>query len=49
MTLPSETIFNQTLLFGSDAALRRRYMVVDEPLQGNLRFGLLLEILDKVA
>lgn len=49
MTIPSETVFHQTLALGSDAALRRRYMVVDEPLQGNMRFGLLLEILDKVA
>ena len=49
MTLPSETIFLQTLPLGSDTALRRRYMVVDEPLQGNFRFGLLLEVLDKVA
>ena len=46
---PSETVRYQTLALGSDPALRRRYMVVDEPLQGNMRFGLLLEILDKVA
>jgi acyl-coenzyme A thioesterase 9 len=49
MTQPSQTVFNQTLALGSDPALRRRFMVVDEPLQGNMRFGLLLEILDKVA
>ena len=49
MTRPSETVFHQTLPLGSDTALRRRYMVVDEPLQGNFRFGLLLEVLDKVA
>lgn len=49
MTLPHETVFHRTLPLGSDPALRRRHMVVDEPLQGNLRFGLLLEILDKVA
>jgi acyl-CoA hydrolase len=30
-------------------ALARRFMVLDEPLQGNLRFGLLLEVLDKLA
>ena len=50
MTRPNETSFYQTLALGSDLALRRRFMVVDDPqLQGNLRFGLLLEILDKVA
>ena len=49
MIQPSETIFLQTLALGSDPALRRRYMVVDEPIQGNMRFGLLLEILDKLA
>ncbi len=48
MTTPHETSFYQTLSL-SDPALRRRFMVIDEPLQGNLRFGLLLEILDKVA
>jgi acyl-CoA hydrolase len=49
MTYPSETVYLRTLALGSDPALRRRYMVVDEPIQGNMRFGLLLEILDKVA
>ncbi len=49
MTTPHDTSFYQTLPLSSDLALRRRFMVIDEPLQGNLRFGLLLEILDKVA
>ncbi len=49
MTRPSETTYNRTLPLGSDMALRRRYMVVDEPQKGNFRFGLLLEILDKTA
>ena len=49
MTQPRDTVFYKTLALGSDPALRRRYMVVDEPLPGNMRFGLLLEILDKVA
>jgi acyl-CoA hydrolase len=49
MTAPSETIFHQTLALGSDPVLRRSYMIVDEPIQGNMRFGLLLEILDKLA
>jgi acyl-coenzyme A thioesterase 9 len=50
MTRPEDTSFSQTLSFASDPGLRRRFMVIDDPdLQGNLRFGLLLEILDKVA
>ena len=49
MTQPRDTVFHRRLNLGSDAALRRRFMVVDEPIQGNMRFGLLLEILDKVA
>ncbi len=49
MTQPHETVFHKTLPLGTDPALRRRFMVVDEPLAGNVRFGLLLEILDKVA
>jgi len=47
---PNETSFYQTLPLRTDLNLRRRFMVIDDPdLQGNLRFGLLLEILDKVA
>jgi acyl-coenzyme A thioesterase 9 len=50
MTRPKDTAFSQTLPLSSDDDLRRRFMVIDDPdLQGNLRFGLLLEILDKVA
>lgn len=49
MSRPNETTHHQTLHLGSDTELRRRFMVLDKPLQGNLRFGLLLEILDKVA
>lgn len=49
MTRPNETSYYQTLALGSDLEVRRRFMVQSEPLQGNLRFGLLLEILDKVA
>jgi acyl-coenzyme A thioesterase 9 len=50
MTRPADTSFYQTLALSSDQSLRRRFMVIDDPeLQGNLRFGLLLEILDKVA
>ena len=49
MPRPNETTHHQVLPLGSDAKLRRRFMVLDEPIQGNLRFGLLLEILDKIA
>lgn len=49
MTRPSETVLHQTLPLGSDPVLRRSSIIVDEPIQGNYRFGLLLEILDKVA
>ncbi|MBJ6802730.1 acyl-CoA thioesterase [Geomonas propionica] len=49
MTTPSETSFIHTLSLADDLSLRRRFMVMDEDLLGNLRFGLLLEILDKVA
>lgn len=49
MTQPQDTVYHHRLPLGSNPDLRRRYMVVDEPLQGNMRFGLLLEILDKVA
>ena len=49
MTQPRDTVFYKTLALGSDSAMRRRYMVVDSPLPGNIRFGLVLEILDKVA
>lgn len=49
MTRPIETSRDLTLPFASDEALRRRFLVVDEPLAGNMRFDLLLEILDKLA
>lgn len=49
MTRPNDTSYYETLPLGSDPELRRRFMVVDEDLPGNLRFGLLLEILDLVA
>ncbi|MBC8017838.1 MAG: acyl-CoA thioesterase [Verrucomicrobia bacterium] len=49
MPRPNETTHHQILPLGSDPELRRRFMVLDEPLQGNLRFGLLLEVLDKIA
>ena len=50
MTRANDTSCYQSLALSSDPALRRRFMVIDDPqLRGNLRFGLLLEILDKVA
>jgi acyl-CoA hydrolase len=49
MTRPVETSRDLTLPFASDVTLRRRFMVVDEPLAGNIRFDLLLEVLDTLA
>jgi acyl-coenzyme A thioesterase 9 len=46
---PIETSVTTLLPLQGDAALRRRFMVVDEPIKGNLRFGLTLELLDKLA
>lgn len=49
MTTPEKTSLYKTLPLSSDLKVRRRYMVVDEPLTGNFRFGLLLEDLDIMA
>jgi acyl-coenzyme A thioesterase 9 len=49
MTNPVDTSSYRTLPLSSDPALRRRFMVVDEPIEGNFRFGLLLEELDIMA
>lgn len=49
MTTPLETSRYHTLPLGGDAGLRRRFMVVDEDIPGNFRFGLLLEELDIMA
>lgn len=49
MNRPNETTHHQILALGSDLELRRRFMVLNEPQRGNLRFGLLLEVLDKIA
>jgi acyl-CoA hydrolase len=46
---PTDTDRELTLALSRDHSLRRRFMVVDAPLRGNLRFGLLLEVLDKLA
>lgn len=49
MLSPMETSFTKVLSLTSDEGLKRRFMVLDEPIQANMRFGLLLEVLDKVA
>lgn len=49
MPRPAETSRDLTLPFATDLSLRRRFMVVDEPLAGNIRFDLLLEVLDELA
>jgi acyl-CoA hydrolase len=46
---PIDTSLIRTLPLQSDPDLRRRFMVLDEPIPANTRFGLLLEVLDKVA
>lgn len=40
MTRPNETTHQLKLALGSDLELRRRFMVLNKPLQGNLRFGM---------
>jgi len=47
MVLPDDRIL--TVPLGSDASLQRRYMLLDEDLPANIRFGLILEVLDKLA
>ncbi len=49
MTTPNATSLYKTLPLATDPAVRRRYMIVDEPIVGNFRFGLLLEDLDIMA
>ncbi|MSM40555.1 MAG: acyl-CoA thioesterase [Geobacter sp.] len=49
MTSPAETSSSLTLPLGSNPALQHHFMVVDEPIPGNFRFGLLLEKLDLLA
>ena len=46
---PEKTSIERRLPLSTDAALRRRFMVINEPIPGNLRFGLLLEFLDRLA
>ncbi len=49
MRRPVETSLTRTLPFSTDAGLRRGFQLTDEPLRANFRFGLLLEVLDKIA
>lgn len=46
---PSDTSREQILPFSTDRDLRHRFMVVNEDIPGNLRFGVLLEVLDRLA
>jgi acyl-CoA hydrolase len=46
---PSKTSIVKRLRFSTDLRLRRQFLLTDEPVRSNLRFGVLLEILDKLA
>src|SRR6266850_2096837 len=46
---PLDTSCDQLLPLSTDLEMRRRFMVVNESLPGNMRFGLVLEVLDKLA
>jgi acyl-CoA hydrolase len=46
---PEETTREKLIPLSTDLALRRRFMVVSEAIPGNLRFGFLLEVLDRLA
>jgi acyl-coenzyme A thioesterase 9 len=46
---PADTSRELFLPLSTDAVLRRRFMVVKDPIPGNLRFGVLLEALDRLA
>jgi acyl-coenzyme A thioesterase 9 len=46
---PADTSRELVLHLASNAALHRRFLVVNDPIPGNLRFGVLLEELDLLA
>ena len=46
---PIDSSREHVLALSTDLGLRHRFMVLKETLRGNLRFGLLLEVLDRVA
>jgi acyl-coenzyme A thioesterase 9 len=49
MARPLDTSIDRTLSFSADPGLRRRFMVVNESIRANLRWGRVLEVLDKLA
>ena len=44
-----EISLTTTLPFSTDLEIRRSFMLIDAPARGNIRFGKLLEVLDKLA
>lgn len=46
---PSETSREEIFRLSTDPELRRRFQIVLEPIPGNFRLGVLLELLDRVA
>lgn len=46
---PTQTSIVRRLRLSSNLTLRRRFLVTDEDVRANIRFGLLLEVLDKMA
>jgi acyl-CoA hydrolase len=46
---PTQTSVVRRLRLSSDLLLRRRFLLTDEPVSSNLRAGVLLEVLDKLA
>jgi len=46
---PADTTRELLLPLSSDEALRQRFLVLRDPIPGNLRFGVLLEELDRLA
>ena len=46
---PADTSVTERMCFSTDITLRRRFMVTDEDVRANLRVGVMLEVLDKLA
>lgn len=46
---PLETSIERTLPFGSEPKLRQKFKIIDKDIPGNIRWGRLLEELDKLA
>jgi len=46
---PQDTSITERLNLGTDVLLRRKFMVTDEHVRANVRVGLMLEVLDKLA